>query len=485
MAALLGVLSLILFSIGARTRLLHGTLAGDEPHYLVFNVAMEKYRSFDIAAVYRNRDYWSFYPGWIEPHLVSGPAGQLPLHSAGGPVLWHIPYLLWDHGGAMGFIAVVSALTVVNIYYLLRELGIVRTYAGIVTALFAVGTPLYIFSSMLFIEPIGALAVIYAVRVVCGRTIGGWRLVVAATGLGIIPWVQGRFALFTVTLGALLLWRVWRTAGRRSVVPYLQLVVPLVVFFGGLELYNLVTFGTLSPAPGNATKGDDILVVPVYKGLFYILLDRSYGLIANHPLFALVLPGVFLTMRRRLLPIHLVLGVTVLPYLLGTATYNQWWAGYAPAARFLVVLTPLLAFYVAAALQRLHHWTVTALAVALALFSGALSVAMTTIPPLRWNWPEWSQGQPMDVVGQYVGLPFVRFVPSAFLPDQVWTFAWWAIALSALTALLWWVGRSGPADRLPVPDLEGGARPPTGPGTPPTGPGTAAVVSGGPAPGSG
>ena len=42
---------------------------------------------------------------------------------------------------------------------------------------------------------------------------------------------------------------------------------------------------------------------------------------------------------------------TVAPYLLAVATFGAWTGGYSPPARFLTVVAPLLAYYVAAALM--------------------------------------------------------------------------------------------------------------------------------------
>ncbi|HEX8631728.1 MAG TPA: hypothetical protein VF755_26515, partial [Catenuloplanes sp.] len=146
--------------------------------------------------------------------------------------------------------------------------------------------------------------------------------------------------------------------------------------------------------------------------------------------------------------IHLVLGVTVLPYLLGTATYNQWWAGYAPAARFLVVLTPLLAFYVAATLQRLHHWTVTALAIAAGIFGYALGLVGDIVPRLRFH-PDDKGNQAMVTLGKLVGVAFEPHLPNGLRQGDRLVFLAWGAILVAFAGLLWLIGRWTPATRIP------------------------------------
>ena len=140
-----------------------------------------------------------------EPHVFRGATGRaIPLHQFGGPLLWVLPFMLWGRFGVQLFMVAVSALIVVNVYYLQRELGIVRGYAAFVAGLFAIGTPLYVYSSMLFIEPIAALLVIYAVRVLLAPRLVPLRLVLASAGLGYLPWIHGRLIAFTLLLGGLL-----------------------------------------------------------------------------------------------------------------------------------------------------------------------------------------------------------------------------------------------------------------------------------------
>ncbi|HET6214923.1 MAG TPA: hypothetical protein VFE14_18795 [Micromonosporaceae bacterium] len=342
-----------------------------------------------------------------------------------------------------------SALIVVNVFYFLRELGIVQWYAGLTALLFAIGSPVYIYSSMLFIEPIAALAVLYAMRVLCRPVLSRWRLVVASAGLGVLPWVHGRFTLFSVVIGGLLAWRVWRVAGRAGVWRYALGVLPVLVLVLGYEVYNVVVWHSLNPAPGNANVGNGVFQVPVYKGFLGITLDRSFGVIPNFPLFALVLPGVLLAMRRGLNQLNAAIAVVVVPYLLVVSTFSQWYAGYSPPARYIAAVAPLLSYYVAVTLQRLHNWLVNTGAVLLALFSASLSVIGDVLPTTRFNWPEWPQGQAMQRLGDLLGIRFVRYVPSSFLTGQAGMFAVWALGLAVGTAIIWYIGWRQPASRTP------------------------------------
>jgi hypothetical protein len=448
-AAILGVISTAVFAFAARLRYRSGYIAGDEPHYLIFNVALEKYGSLDIMPVYQNRDYWSFYPGVIEPHISPGPDGQpLPLHGFGGPLLWHLPYLVFGKGGAMAFMVAVSVLIVVNIFFFLRELGIVRVYAGLVALLFAIGSPVYIYAPMLFIEPIGALAVLYAMRVLCRPALSNVRLAVASVGLGIIPWVHGRFIVFSVLIGAMLLWRLYRERGLASFRPYLLCLTPLAVLVGGLEIYNLVVWHSLNPAPANANVGNGVFQIPLHEGFLGTMLDRRFGLLPNFPIFALVLPGILLTLRRGLMQLHAVMAIVIVPYLLAICTFSAWWSGYAPPARYIAAVVPLFAYYVAVTLQRLHHWLAATLAALAGLGSYALAVVGDVVPRLRFH-PDPEANFLMVEMGRLIRWQFQQYLPNAFVSGQRWSFALWALAVVGFGVVVYMLGRLRPAAHTP------------------------------------
>jgi hypothetical protein len=168
--------------------------SGDEPHYLIISQAIEKYGSLEVQRIYDNRDYSVFYPLWIEPHTSPGPSGlPLPLHSIGGPVLWLIPFLLWGRAGAVAFMVVVSLLIVANVYWLCRELEVGRWTAFAVGFAFGAGTPVLTYSSMTFVEPIGALVCVYVLRVLHQGPLRTRHLMLVSTSLDALPWVHGGF----------------------------------------------------------------------------------------------------------------------------------------------------------------------------------------------------------------------------------------------------------------------------------------------------
>lgn len=438
---LLAVLAMGVFGLAARLRYVNPMRSGDEPHYLMFNVALRKYHSLNPARAYANGDYLAIHPQPIEPHLVPGPDAQpLPLHGFGGPLLWHPFYLLMGVAGVYLFMVLVSTLTVLNIYWLLSELGFARAYAVGVAGLFAVGTPLYTYSSMLFIEPIAALAVVFAVRGLLRAELTSARIAAVAAAMGALVWVHGRFLLLIVPVMLLLAGRIWQRSRFRDRWAIVAMAVPSVLLVGGYALYNLVVWGTANPAPANAASGNGIFQISPLTGVLNALLDRNYGLLTNFPLMFLVGGGVLLALGGGLRRTSLIVAAVVVPYSVAVCTFVNWWAGFGPPARYLVAVAPLLSIFVAVVLRQLNHWLAVAAAVLLAGYGLLLGLLSDIDKGLRWNWELHPEVSVLGRLGDLLGLPLATFTPSAFQPGQTALFVWWSAAVVVVSGLIWLAG---------------------------------------------
>jgi hypothetical protein len=400
----------------ARLHLQHP--AGDEPHYLIISEAVARYGSLDVQRVYDHRDYWSYYPMVIEPHVAPGPDGvALPLHSIGGPALWLLPFVLWGRAGAVGFMIVVSLLIVANVYWLVRGLDVDRRVAVAVALAFGVGTPVLTYAAMSFVEPIGALGCVYALRVLHQRDVRRRDLLLVSTALGVLPWVHGRFLLFPPLF---LLFFAIRL--RREPVRLVCVLAPAAVLFAGLELYNLLVWHTLAPAPNQVSAGAVPLQDNPLPALLGTVLDQEVGVIPNFPLFLLVLPGLVLAASRRALNVHVAL--LVVPYAVIVCSFPAWDGAWSPPSRFMAVVLPLLAGHVAVAWQRVGHvagavlagWAALLTALAVGTADGGFSARSGLNPALAR----------MDAL---TGIDLARWVPSSALDGQLVMFLCWAVGI--------------------------------------------------------
>ena len=354
-------------------------LAGDEPHYLIISQALELYHSIDVQRVYDAANYHAFYPWPLPAHIAHGPDGQsFPWHGIGGPVLWLVPFILAGRAGVTTFMIVVSLLIVANVFLLARALGVGTRTAFAAGLTFAVGTPILTYSCLVFVEPIGALGCVYALRLLHTPTLRTRDLLLVSTCLGVLPWVHARFLLFPPLFLAFLLLRLRRDGATRLRV--LAALLPALLLIAGFEVYNLIIWHTLSPAPNQVSIG----AVPFQKnplpGLAGTVMDPGIGVLPNFPIFLLVLPGILLATSRRWWSLHIQIAALVLPYTLIVCTFTFWDGGWAPPARFAAVILPMLSGYVALALQLAPLLIVRGFAVAAAVYAGTLTALAIFTP---------------------------------------------------------------------------------------------------------
>ncbi len=415
---------------------------GDEPHYLIISQTVQIYHSIDVMKDYTHGDYLAFYPKPIDAHVSPNAAGvMLPMHSIGGPLIWLLPFMLLGRLGVILFIALVTLLAVLNIYYFLLEMAIRPTYAFFVSAAFAFGSPLYIFSHLTFIEPLGMLVCIYVVRVLFQQELRQRDLIGSGIALGVMPWIHIRFALIEVVLFAFLLLRLYRENGLHNIRRYVAYLLPVVVLFLLFEGYNLIFWGTLNPAPNQANSGQVPFKYLPFLGLAGTFMDQEFGLFTNFPIFIFALPGILLTLKKKYLSLHLLMLLLFIPYLLTFTTFRLWSGGWTPPTRFLVVLVPTLAFYMAWAMQQASNRVLNVLFALCTLFAFACGVAYIGAQKLGFNSGKGTS-LAMLHLQDLIHIPITDYVPSVYRPHQLHLFALWLAGMLCITAITYLLGRT-------------------------------------------
>jgi hypothetical protein len=403
---------------------------GDQPHYLMQTISLVEDGDLDLRNNYTEAQSFSQFsaPGRrragfrgipvayeLDPagHIVirstgDGGAAWYPKHAPGLPVLlvpgWLLgreltPWLsaLTSHGsgawpGAVVEMAAIGALLAAQVYLLAQEVSQRRGIALATWAAVSFGIPQAFLSLTLYPEVPAALALVYAFRQLVIRPLPTqvWRLLLVGLAVAGLPWLNPRFALFSVYLALLAAAALWRSRPKLTRVHLVQgslLLGPLVVSAIGLRWYQLVIFGSavavadqyegffVPDLSGGPLIGDWQALLVAAAGL---LVDRQYGLLVFAPLYALSAVGL-VALWRGPRGTWLLAGITLLvvPYAGLTADFRVWWGGWSVPARYLAVLTPLLAAPLAASLSAL--WPsrpYSILFAALALFGVIVTIGL-------------------------------------------------------------------------------------------------------------
>ncbi len=415
---------------------------GDEPHYLIISQTMQLYHSIDVMQDYTHGDYRAFYPVHIDPHVSPNARGEpMPLHSIGGPFLWLIPFMLLGRLGVIFFISLLTLLAVLNIYLFLMEMEIRQNYAFFVSLAFALGSPLYVYAHLTFIEPIATFICIYVVRVLFQKELRIRDLIGSSLALGVLPWIHIRFALIEVVLFAFLLFRLYQENGFKNIKRYVSYLLPVAALFLLFELYNLIFWGTLNPAPNQANAGQVPFQYLPFFGIAGTFMDQEFGLFTNFPIFVFALPGILLALKKKYLSLHILLLLLFVPYILTFTTFRLWSGGWTPPVRFLVVLTPTLSFYMARALQQAHSKLLNGLFALCTIFAFICGMGYIGAQKFGFNGGSGTN-LAMLHVQNILHIPITSYVPSLYRAHQLRLFALWLAAIVCITGITYLLGRN-------------------------------------------
>jgi hypothetical protein len=413
----------------------HGkySATGDEPHFLMITQSLVADHDLDLANNYASDDGRLFGHDNLEIglHAVPGRHGRLrPAHDIGLPIVLMPVYagaervatipsesllarFRMDRGlfaySIIGLFLI--ALTVAGLLLLADALGALTSPGAAALLVVAAGiSPPVVSHSFLVFPEVLALFVTNLVLWFSLSPNAGMRrstVMTLAFVLGVLPWAHHKYLPYVLGLVIVMVWKrwnEWRTLSRGS-------WAAAVLLFGlpqvALQLWTWREWGTLT---GTLTSNDVPFSMVVLKtGLLGLLMDRQAGLLAYAPLYWIV-PACWYLTRRATWP-YLV--PAALLYVPAAAFTHGWWAGFSPAARYIV---PLVPFGIVAIAEAYRYRTIR---VALAL----LLVPQACIDAVIWQhprtlWPAGAGNAALEALGR-IGRWYEALLPAAQAGEPV------------------------------------------------------------------
>ncbi len=362
-AALLPLVFLLFVCAGARSSLRVGP-QGDEPHYLMVVDSLLRDGDVSLERDYAEGRYAAFHDAPLAPHFrVRGRHGEVySLHALGLSLLVLPAWALAGYAGVTVFMALVSALVVVEVRRWVVELSGRADLAEGTAWAVALSPPLLYYAGLVFTEVPAALALAVGLRQGReGRSGVGAALAVGATAAA-LPWLNVRYAPLALLVVA---HAAFRRPRLRQLVA--QLGLPLVSAVG-LAIYHHQLYGFWDPRRVYG-RNPELSLSTLAEGLPGLFLDQEFGILVYAPVLALAIPGLFRLWRRdRKLGTAVVLAVAAV--VLTAGSWPMWRGGFNPPGRFLVPIVPLLFVAVALVWDRRGLTAGTALLLGWGLWAG-------------------------------------------------------------------------------------------------------------------
>jgi len=313
--------------------------SGDEVEYLLMAQSLWRDHDLDLENNFARGDYREYVPD-ATPHLGSVRWDGRPIstHSPGLPLLLAPVYALGGRRACVIFMALAASALALEVRALAsRATGDPRAslwaWAG------SVGPPVFFYSFFIYSEVPSALALALGLRLVLSAPPPAVAAA-AALLLSALPWLHVKMipAAAGVALVALC-----RLRGR-ALAAFLVVAGAMAVGYLGYhwhvfhDPFPLALYGSRVPR-----KMRHAAPLAAFAGL---LLDGSFGLLPNAPLFLVALAGLWFlaTPRFKDQRAHVLVAALVLAPVLG---WRTWWAGFCPPARFLIPLVPFLGLMLA------------------------------------------------------------------------------------------------------------------------------------------
>jgi hypothetical protein len=248
------------------------------------------------------------------------------------------------------------------------------------------------------------------------RALPRGRVLLIALAVGMLPWLHRKYAPLVVGLAVILAVQHWSWLRDQSRGYRLLLAAAALVPQMALYAWTYSAWGNVGGPHMLQDVPFSLGWLP--EGALGMLLDRERGLLGYAPIY-LIAPACFVLSWRE----SRWLLVPIATFYLPMASYATWDAGFSPAARFLVPLTPLVAF---AALRALDARPLRIAAIALFVFQAVIVAVVWDYP--RALWPrEQGTNQALDAI-PIVGPAWSNVLPSLHTGDPIAS-AWLAVAV--------------------------------------------------------
>lgn len=329
---------------------------GDEPHYLVITQSLMRDGDLQIENNHKNGDYLAYYPSELPPdYLRRGTNRQIySIHAPGLSALVIPAFALGGYAGVVVFLILCGAIGAGLAWSLGHRLTGNAGAAWAGWAVVATSTTYVAHNFMIFPDGVSGVCVTAGLLALFVRPdASAWRFAGLSAVTALLPWLHTRNAPVALVVGLAGAWPLLRARTWRSLAAWMT---PLALSALGWLTFFKVIYGAFDPsAPYGGYTQSGVANLP--RGLFGLLFDQQFGLLAYAPALAVGIVGIAIMawpprtaaatpdgqhaqVSPRLLSAVLV--AVIVPYAMLAASYAMWWGGASAPARFLTpIVLPL------------------------------------------------------------------------------------------------------------------------------------------------
>jgi len=352
-------------------------ISGDSVHALLTTVSLIKDHDLNLKNNYDRKDYEAFYHTPLPDRQIwtNTKGEELPLHPPGLSILLMPAYALAQRLGAELFMGFLTALLVLNLFLLVKQVTSSDKTALIVSTILGFSAPIIYFSPQIYREIPVALIFVFSVRQILDWSkTATWKILLTGFLLAFIPWLHTKYLISSLPLIGVVLF-LQRNDLKKNLLQnpkLLSFILPTVFSLLAIIYFYLFNYGSLLAA-GTGNANEQFIGFPL-AGWFGMLLDQKKGLFFNAPIYILAFLGIALHYNKLKRETLIIMAIFLPQYLLSGLHHS--WDDWSPPDRYLTAFVPLLAVYLGyffiefkKGWPRILFWLLAVISIVISLFS--------------------------------------------------------------------------------------------------------------------
>lgn len=310
---------------------------GDEPHYLLIAHSIIYDGDLDLKNNYLNKDYKSFLDHTIpDPHVTIVEDKWYSVHDIGLPLLISPIYYIYGYKGTALLMILFTSLLALNLFSFSYEVTEDKNASIFSWVVFSFTTPILFYSFQVFPEILGAIVILYSLRLANEIRINKLKISILGLLLSSLPWIHLRYAVLVPIISVISFIR-YRL--KKNLIIF---VTPIIISGLLFMFYNHSLYKRILPDDFYIESDRFDILNP--KGLMGLFFDQEYGLFFYSPIYIFFLLGIIIVIKEKKELIYL-LGAPFLAQYLLVGFYKIWWGGWCPPGRYLIPILPIIAIF--------------------------------------------------------------------------------------------------------------------------------------------
>jgi hypothetical protein len=351
--------------------------AGDEPSYLLGTQSIIQDRDLNLTNNQLNKDFCQYHceKDFVVHSQVDIGGNLRPTHGILTSIIVSPGYFIADVIGARISIFLIHLFGCFVLYQLLKAFfGFSEVISLLTLILYNLSSTILGYTRLIFPDLLAGYILLFTLSsaLIYQNNRNKFWLVIAGLLLSTLVFLHTKFLILSLLCAIIISFKQKLNWAQLSLI-----IAPILISLISYSYISQKWFGVwLMTNGGKLSEGGSNFINPLI-GAFGLLYDVEFGLLSNSIIFLLIFPGLFIWYRLNKTYFY-YFAIPAIVYFAVSASYKEWFAGFAPGPRFLMTCMPLLVPALGYYIQSLYN-KYEMIFTAIIVFLSTLSATLLTV----------------------------------------------------------------------------------------------------------